>query len=207
MRELGLTHTSPNRKELFEIYRIAVEEYRFNVELGWNRTKYLLTLNSSLTVAGLALFRFAEEKLDYVLLSLVFFLSLIILRFSFAVTRTAKQYYYNAKYKKAYIENRLGLFDNDGGETDPRANLAITTTNDQMYRQQLVVVGTDAEDSGSETDFSPSSGVFRALREEMKNLKILSRRAPVSGSLDMILVVIGAINFIGMMIALVYVFF
>ena len=38
-----------------ELYKIAVDEYRFNVQLGWNRQQYYLVFNSALTGLGATL--------------------------------------------------------------------------------------------------------------------------------------------------------
>jgi hypothetical protein len=39
-------------ERLLDLYRLALDEYRFEVRLGWDRTTYFLVLNSGiLTVA------------------------------------------------------------------------------------------------------------------------------------------------------------
>jgi hypothetical protein len=35
-----------SQERLLDLYRIALEEYRFEVRLGWDRTTYFLILNS-----------------------------------------------------------------------------------------------------------------------------------------------------------------
>ena len=43
------------RAELIRLYEIAVEEYRFQVQLNWNRAQYLLGFNTAVIAAGAAL--------------------------------------------------------------------------------------------------------------------------------------------------------
>ena len=42
-----------DKGELFELYKLSLSEVRYNVQLGWERTKYLLSLTTTLTVAAL----------------------------------------------------------------------------------------------------------------------------------------------------------
>lgn len=37
-----------------ELYKLAVEEYRFQAEFNWKRTQYLLAFNAAILAAGLA---------------------------------------------------------------------------------------------------------------------------------------------------------
>lgn len=42
----------PSREELTDLYKIAVEEYRFQVTLNWDRAKYLLGFNTAVITVG-----------------------------------------------------------------------------------------------------------------------------------------------------------
>lgn len=42
---------------LLSLYKIAVEEYRFEVTLNWDRTAYYLTLNSGLVAVAAGLLK------------------------------------------------------------------------------------------------------------------------------------------------------
>lgn len=44
-----------NRAELLRLYEIAVEEYRFQVRLNWNRAQYLLGFNTAVIAVGAGL--------------------------------------------------------------------------------------------------------------------------------------------------------
>ena len=46
-----------SNKDSLELYKIAVEEYRFQVKLNWDRTAYHLTLSSGLIAIAVGLLK------------------------------------------------------------------------------------------------------------------------------------------------------
>ena len=40
------------RELLLKVYSTSIDEYRFNVQLSWDRTKFFLLLSSGLIAAG-----------------------------------------------------------------------------------------------------------------------------------------------------------
>lgn len=98
---------------LLDLYKIHVDEYRYNVSLTWERTKFLLTLNSTLTVAGLTLFRFADEAVEYAFLAAIFILTILTSLLSVRVAIVGKQYYRNARRILKVVEQRLGLYESN----------------------------------------------------------------------------------------------
>ena len=40
------------RTELLELYRVVIDEYRFQVRLNWDRTQYFFVLNTAVTTAA-----------------------------------------------------------------------------------------------------------------------------------------------------------
>lgn len=61
-----------DRAELFDLYKVAVDEYRFQVTLNWQRTQYYLALNAAFLAAGIGLLQAVKASLN-VLVALVFF--------------------------------------------------------------------------------------------------------------------------------------
>lgn len=45
----------PRREELVDLYKIAVDEYRFQVNLNWDRSKYFLAFNTAVIGVGTGL--------------------------------------------------------------------------------------------------------------------------------------------------------
>lgn len=56
------TAVALDREEALTLYRIAVDEYRFQVTLNWNRTQYTLALNIGVLGVGVGLSGVAEAS-------------------------------------------------------------------------------------------------------------------------------------------------
>ena len=116
-----------DREELREIYKIAIDEYRFEVTLNWQRTQHYLTLNLALVAAAVGLLRVGGT--DYPLLvALLFVVGAFFAKLARKAIKTGHTYYRRAAYKKTLIEHLLGRLHPIPGYTHPGANLAIATT-------------------------------------------------------------------------------
>jgi hypothetical protein len=51
----------PSREELFDLYKAAVEEYRFQVKLNADRSRDYVVLNSAIIAAGITLLGQAQR--------------------------------------------------------------------------------------------------------------------------------------------------
>jgi hypothetical protein len=87
-----------------DIYRIAVDEYRFQAQFNWTRTQYLLGLNALILVAGTTLSRPAGT-----VAMLVFSFGAIAAVLSALVIRTQHGYYRSARSHMVRIEIDLGI--------------------------------------------------------------------------------------------------
>lgn len=45
----------PSREELLDLYKVSVDEYRFQVNLNWDRSKYFLVFNTAVIAVGTGL--------------------------------------------------------------------------------------------------------------------------------------------------------
>ena len=45
----------PSREELLDLYKVCVDEYRFQVDLNWDRSKYFLVFNTAVIADGTGL--------------------------------------------------------------------------------------------------------------------------------------------------------
>src|ERR1700730_16124846 len=115
--------SSISRRELLLIvYSTAIDEYRFNVQLGWDRTKFFLLLNSGLVAAGVGLLKVAEDSvLSSSFLVMFFLMAILISVFGLKMVNIAKAYYREAVFTKTLVERELGLLDPIPGTDDPRA--------------------------------------------------------------------------------------
>jgi len=96
------------RDELLELYKLALEDYRFQVQLNWGRSQYFLVLN--LTVIGIAtgIVQFAGGKISPLLAGL-YLAGFAFCVFSIAALQAQRKYYFAARKQKERFEEELGL--------------------------------------------------------------------------------------------------
>jgi hypothetical protein len=127
------------RELLLKIYGASIDEYRFNVLLTWDRTKFFLLLNSGLIAAGIGLLKIAEGSLlTSIFLILFFILSIGFCAFGLETATVGKSYYREAIFTKTLVERELGLLDPIPGLDDSRANLSIAVTQGQRNYQAIL---------------------------------------------------------------------
>jgi hypothetical protein len=120
---------SQDRELLLKVYQAAIDEYRFNVNLSWERTKFFLALVSGLIAAGVGLLRYSADNLPASFFLLAFFaMTLAVTRLARQVGERGKEYTQEAVYKKTLIERELGLLKSLSGSDNPFANLSISVT-------------------------------------------------------------------------------
>lgn len=51
----------PSREELVDLYKLAVDEYRFQVNLNWDRSKYFLAFNTAVIGVGTGLIKVGRD--------------------------------------------------------------------------------------------------------------------------------------------------
>ena len=96
-------------EQLLELYKIAIEEYRFQVKLNWERTAYYLTLNSGLIAIATGLLKVGRSPVVNLLVAVVFIIGLAASAIAIKNTKTGHQYYRRTVLKKTLIEDQLGL--------------------------------------------------------------------------------------------------
>ncbi len=62
--------------DLLTLYKIAIDEYRFEVKLNWDRTVYYLTLNSGLVAIATGLLKLGSIPVINLLVAAIFFIGL-----------------------------------------------------------------------------------------------------------------------------------
>jgi hypothetical protein len=124
-------------KNKLYLYKIAVEEYRFEVRLGWDRTTYFLGLNAAILTVATGLLKLENPAIVYLFIALLFMFGVAT---SVAGARSilrAHEYYRNTIVKKTGIEEHLGLSASLPGLHES-FNLAIGTTTGQSERLQIL---------------------------------------------------------------------
>src|SRR2546422_11317465 len=107
----GRTQARPEdveRREHFELYKLAIDEYRFQVELNWKRSQYYFVLNAAIIALGANFLR-GDKKDDWIVAAWVFGGGLLIVGLSLLATFTQHEYYRAARDGKTMLETRLHL--------------------------------------------------------------------------------------------------
>lgn len=100
----------PDREELLELYKIAVEEYRFQVTLNWNRTQYYFVLNVGIIGIATGILKLSDNEGDW-LIGGMYLAGLLCCIFSMLASQVQTGYYRTARDHKRKLEDRLGLDD------------------------------------------------------------------------------------------------
>jgi hypothetical protein len=96
------------RPELLELYKIAIAEYRFQVELNSKREQYYLATNVAILTVGTGLLRLEGEQ-GLFLTACVFLAGIGAALVSIMGMRTQKGYYRATADRMALLGTRLGL--------------------------------------------------------------------------------------------------
>lgn len=95
------------RKELIELYRLALEEYRFNVSLAWNRTRFYVGLHMALLALTSTLLRIeSESRMSFVIIAI---LGIVTSLLGTGTIRKSHEYYRRSVYKMTLIAEQLGF--------------------------------------------------------------------------------------------------
>lgn len=87
---------------------MAVEEYRFQVTLNWNRTQYYLAFNVGLLGVATGLLQLVDPPLTWVAAGL-YVAGAVCCVLSFIASRAQQQYYQNTRDRMKEIEETIGI--------------------------------------------------------------------------------------------------
>jgi hypothetical protein len=87
-----------------DVYKTAVEEYRFQAQFNWSRTQYMLVFNTAILAAGSAIASRPGHSA-----ALVYLLGVIACVLSFFVMRTQHGYYRAARDHLKRVEESVGI--------------------------------------------------------------------------------------------------
>jgi hypothetical protein len=124
-------------ERLLDLYRLALDEYRFEVRLGWDRTTYFLVLNSAILTVATGLLKTDGPPAIYVFIGLLFLLGFGTSTIGAISITKNHEYYRRTVVKKTLIECQLGLTGSIPGQ-DPSLNLSIGTTKGQSDHMKIL---------------------------------------------------------------------
>ncbi len=106
-----MTATVPHRprEELFDLYKVRIEEYHFQVNLNWERTRYFLALNVGIVGLATGLLRIGVEGRGQWLVAGLFGFGVIAGILSLAAHTRQHGYYRRSRDSFRVIEDELDL--------------------------------------------------------------------------------------------------
>lgn len=109
-QNLDTTHkeNSLSHDELMKFYDIAINEYRFQVNLNWQRSQYYLVFNTAILAVATGLVRFSDG-LAGILNAALFGFGSACCFLCLAASRSQQEYYRAARNHVSEIEERLGI--------------------------------------------------------------------------------------------------
>jgi hypothetical protein len=116
-----------DRNELLDLYKLLIEEYRFQVKLNSDRTQIYLVLNAAIITAATGLLKVGGAD-TRTLVFLIFVLGIFVARVAGQAVEQGHHYYRSVVYKKTLVENLLGRRKQIDGYDYNGATLAIETT-------------------------------------------------------------------------------
>jgi hypothetical protein len=110
-----------------ELYKAAIDEYRFQAQFNWTRTQYMLVFNTGILVAGAVVASQSGRSA-----ALVFGLGAAASVLSFLVMRTQHDYYRAARDRLRRIEAAVGVPEDQRIDTTAtmgarRRRVSVTT--------------------------------------------------------------------------------
>lgn len=106
-----MTQQSPSNPEelkiLLELYKVAVDEYRFQTNLNWDRSKFYVLLNSALITATCGLLRLPSFKFAEFLTAPLFILGFLAAFLGYKTLMKGIEYIRRVVFNKAKFEHKL----------------------------------------------------------------------------------------------------
>jgi hypothetical protein len=116
------------RKELLDLYKIAIEEYRFEVRLSWDRMQYYVVVSSGILAVAIGLVKDVKSAPAALLAAALFLVGVLTSIVGVYAILKGRDYYHETIFKKTVYEHVLGLNKAVAGVPNPEATLGIATT-------------------------------------------------------------------------------
>jgi hypothetical protein len=109
----------PSREELVDLYKVAVDEYRFQVNLNWDRSKYFLAFNTAVIGVGTGLIKVGNDVATPLLVG-IFAVGLVAAGLSSIAVSLQHGYYHSTRDRMLALAAELEI-DTRGVASTPGA--------------------------------------------------------------------------------------
>lgn len=131
---------SVSREELMQLYLASIEDYHFQVNLTWSRTRFCLTLNAALLSVAAALFKLQSHIHKFLIIA-VLSAGLLMTVFSILALNIGRKYYFEVTKRVRRLEQELSLGELGLRTTPEQGGPAQPLTVTAMLRGLLVLLG------------------------------------------------------------------
>lgn len=100
----GLRSDGEDRVPALEIYKAAIDEYRFQATYNWSRTQYMLVFNTGILAAAAAVASRPGHSA-----ALIFGLGVVACVVSYFLIHTQQDYYRAARDRMRHVEENVGV--------------------------------------------------------------------------------------------------
>lgn len=145
---------------LLKLYAIAVDEYRFQVNLNWERMKFYLSLNLILLGLGAGFLNLQEPSRYNPLIAAFFVAAMLCCILGVLAIQKSKRYYQLTIFKKTLVEDQLNLLERLRGYPSSLATLGLLTTDGMA---DAVSILQDTENWLTKRSARPGSVVFYVI--------------------------------------------
>ena len=125
-------------EQLIDLYKVAIEEYRFQVTLNNDRLLHLTVFNVAVLSAGAGLLKVEGGRLGNALVATIFIAGLLTSLIGALAVGTFHRYYRRTVHKRVVYEELLGLEQIRDLPNGGRANLVIGTTDADSERHKIL---------------------------------------------------------------------
>ena len=131
-------HPTLTTEHLIELYKTAIEEYRFQVRLNNDRLLHFTVFNIAVLSVGAGLLKVGGSRTANALVAAIFIAGFVTSLIGALAIRTFHQYYRRTIHRKTVYEELLGLTQTRELPDGNHADLAIGTTNSQLERHKIL---------------------------------------------------------------------
>jgi hypothetical protein len=124
--------------QLIELYKVAVEEYRFQVKLNNDRLLHLTVFNIAVLSAGAGLLKVGGSRLGNALVATIFIAGFCTSLIGALAVGTFHKYYRRTVHRRTVYEDLLGLAHTRELPSGERGDLAIGTTDSHQERLKIL---------------------------------------------------------------------
>jgi hypothetical protein len=129
---------TPTPEQLIDLYKVAIEEYRFQVKLNNDRLLHLTVFNIAILSAGAGLLKVSGSRVGNALVAAIFIAGLCTSLIGMRSVQTLHRYYRRTVYKKTVYEELLGLTQRVDLPNGGTADLSIGTTDSHGDRNAIL---------------------------------------------------------------------